>query len=325
MILVTGGTGLVGSHLITALIERGEKVKALYRSVIPVFKGSINVEWVKGDILDIISLQEALENVEEVYHAAAIVSFNPRKKHEMLNINVGGTANVVNACLAHGVRKLCYVSSVAALGKPKDAKEIDETMSWTEFTRFSNYGKSKYFAEMEVWRGIGEGLEAVIVNPSIILGAGDWGKGSSGLFKTAYDEFPWFTEGVTGFVDVCDVVKAMIDLMKSDITGQRFILSAESRKYKDIFTSIATCFGKKPPHKKVNSFTAGVVWRVEVLKSLFSHKDPLLTKETAQAAQSIVYFNNTKLKKFLPAFEYTSLDKTIVRICNELKQQNNLQ
>jgi nucleoside-diphosphate-sugar epimerase len=323
-VLVTGGTGLVGSHLIKALLKEGRHVKALYRTTVPGFEGSGEIEWVKGDILDILSLEDAFSGVAEVYHCAAVVSFHPSEREEMFKINVEGTANVVNACITEGVKKLCFVSSVAALGRIREGAEINETMNWSEETSNSHYGKSKYLAETEVWRGIGEGLEAVIVNPVIILGAGDWTKGSSGIFKSAYNEFPWYTEGVTGFVDVEDVVKAMIQLVDSNITGQRFILSAENRKYKDVFTSIANCFGKKPPHKKVTRLMAAVVWRLEAVKGLFTGKHPLLTKETARTAQAVVYFNNTKINKFLPEFQYASLDETIKRVCMELKVINKL-
>jgi dihydroflavonol-4-reductase len=319
MILVTGGTGLVGSHLITRLVKQGRAVKALYRSAIPTIEGYQDVEWIQGDILDVVALQEAMQDVEEVYHCAAIVSFSPRTKDQMFKTNIEGTANVVNACLEAGVKKLCFVSSVSALARMTTDQEIDETMNWTEETNGSNYGKSKYLAEMEVWRGIGEGLQAVIVNPTIILGSGDWSKGSSGIFKSAYDEFPWYTEGVTGFVDVEDLVRVMIELMDNNISKQRFIISEGNYKYKEVFTKIARCFGKNPPHKKVTAFIASLVWRLEAMKAKLSGKDPLLTRETANTAQTVVHFNNTKLKKFLPDFEYTPLDETIQRVCKELQ------
>jgi dihydroflavonol-4-reductase len=319
MILVTGGTGLVGSHLITRLVKQGRAVKALYRSAIPTTEGYQDVEWIQGDILDVVALQQAMQDVEEVYHCAAIVSFSPRTKDQMFKTNIEGTANVVNACLEGGVKKLCFVSSVSALARMTTSREIDETMNWTEETNGSNYGKSKYLAEMEVWRGIGEGLQAVIVNPTIILGAGDWSKGSSGIFKSAYDEFLWYTEGVTGFVDVADVVRAMMDLMDNNISKQRFIISEGNYKYREVFTKIARCFGKKPPHKKVTPLIASAVWRLEAIKAKLSGKDPLLTRETANTAQTVVHFNNSKLKTFLPNFQYTPLDETLQRVCKELE------
>jgi nucleoside-diphosphate-sugar epimerase len=269
-------------------------------------------------------LEEAMQNVTQVYHCAAIVSFNPKQKNELHKTNIEGTANVVNACLNAQVQKLLFVSSVAALGRIREDKPIDETMNWTEETSNSEYGKTKFLAEMEVWRGIGEGLNAVIVNPTIILGNGDWNKGSSSVFKSVYNEFPWYTEGTTGFVDVLDVVEAMIQLMNSNIVAQRFILSAETSTYKDLFTLIANAFNKKPPSKLVTPFIAAVVWRLEAFKAKFSGKQPLLTKETAKTAQAKVSFNNQKLLQYLPSFSYTSLPTSIQRICKELKQTHGL-
>ncbi|MEJ7683960.1 MAG: NAD-dependent epimerase/dehydratase family protein [Segetibacter sp.] len=318
---MTGGTGLVGSHLINKLVRQGKYVKALYRSLIPDIRDKEAVEWVKGDILDVLSLEEAMQNSDQVYHCAAIVSFDPQQKYQMFATNIEGTANVVNASLNAGITKLCFVSSVAALGQRRQGEEIDESMSWNEETGNSNYGKSKYFAEMEVWRGIGEGLKAVIVNPVIILGAGNWNEGSAKIFKTAYEEFPWYTDGESGFVDIKDVVDIMTQLMESNISGERFIVSGANRKYKDIFTAIADAFGKKPPHRKVTPFIASLVWRMYALKSMFTNDISLLTSETARSAQAIARYNNSKLKNFLPSFTYTPLDETIKRVCNELQQQ----
>ncbi|MBP9214910.1 MAG: NAD-dependent epimerase/dehydratase family protein [Chitinophagaceae bacterium] len=322
MILVTGSTGLVGTHLIQQLLQNKQPIKAFFRSEIP-FEHSL-VQWVKADILDVVALEEAMQNVTQVYHCAAIVSFNPKQKNELHKTNIEGTANVVNACLNAQVQKLLFVSSVAALGRIREDKPIDETMNWTEETSNSEYGKTKFLAEMEVWRGIGEGLNAVIVNPTIILGNGDWNKGSSSVFKSVYNEFPWYTEGTTGFVDVLDVVEAMIQLMNSNIVAQRFILSAETSTYKDLFTLIANAFNKKPPSKLVTPFIAAVVWRLEAFKAKFSGKQPLLTKETAKTAQAKVSFNNQKLLQYLPSFSYTSLPTSIQRICKELKQTHGL-
>jgi dihydroflavonol-4-reductase len=324
MILITGASGLVGSHLVTQLVREGKQVRALYRSSVPVMPGANKVEWIRGDILDVVALEEAMESIEEVYHCAAIISFNPKKKAALHQTNVEGTANVVNACLGAGIRKLVFVSSVAALGRIREDTAINESMNWSEETSNSEYGKTKYFAEIEVWRGIGEGLDAVIVNPVIILGASDWEKGSSGLFKSAYDEFPWYTEGTSGFVDVVDVVKAMILLMQSDISSQRFILCADSLPYRGIFTQMANNFSKRPPHRKVTPFLAAIVWRLEAVKAMFTGKDPLLTKETARTAAAKVRFDNTKLKKFFPDFQYTPVPDSLKRICNELKEMHNL-
>ena len=319
MIFVTGASGLVGSHLIQSLLSKGKKVRALYRQAVPVFAGAEQCDWVKGDILDPIGLNEALEGVDYVYHCAAIVSFAPGAAAKMLHSNVEGTANVVNACLTQKVKKLIFVSSVAALGRIRETEAIDESMHWTPETSNSVYGQSKYLAELEVWRAMEEGLPMAIVNPVIILGAGDWNNGSSGIFKSAYNEFPWYTGGMSGFVDVLDVVDAMQLLMESDITGQRYVLSADNLAYRTLFNSIATAFNKRLPTKKVTPFLAGIVWRLEAIKGFFTGKAPLLTKETAATAQATVRFNNQKFLKAFPNFQYRKLEDTIIRVANELK------
>ncbi len=320
-ILVTGGTGLVGSQLISDLIKHGKQVKALYRTNIPEGFPFKNVRWIKGDILDVISLEAAMQNVSQVYHCAAIVSFNPDSKMDMFKVNIEGTANVVNACLTAGVQQLCFVSSVAALGRIRVGELVNETMNWTKETSNSSYGQSKYLAELEVWRGVGEGLKAVVVNPVIILGAGDWNKGSSGLFKSAYNEFPWYTEGVSGFVDVKDLTKVMFELMEKNISGERYIICSENWKYKDLFKAMAKAFNRKPPHKKVTPLIASIVWRMEAIKSWFNKKDPLLTRETSHTAQSVVHFDNSKIRTALPAFVYTPLSETIERVAAEMKKR----
>lgn len=322
LILVTGGTGLVGSHLITALVNQGKRVKAIYRSFIPQFEGSDKAEWVQSDILDILSLEDVMHGVDYVYHCAAVVSFSPTKRDTLYKTNIEGTTNVVNACLDANVKKLLFVSSVAALGRIRKDTVVNETMNWSKETSNSEYGKTKYLAEMEVWRAAAEGLPSVVVNPTIILGESDWTKGSTGIFKSIYNEFPWYTDGVSGFVDVHDVVRAMILLMQSKTIGERFILNGDNVAYKQLFDTIAQCFGKKAPHKKVTPFLAELVWRYEGLKGKFSGNDPLLTKETAATAQAKVYFDNSKLLKAFPEFKYTPIEETVQRICRYLKEKN---
>lgn len=321
MVLVTGASGLLGSALVKRLVDSGEQVRAIYRSAIPPIEGGDKVAWVKADIQDILSLEEAMEGIAIVYHCAGMVSFNPKNKLQLHKVNVEGTANVVNACLEKGVKKLLYVSSVAALGRIREDQPINETMQWTEETSNSEYGKSKFLGEMEVWRGIGEGLQAVIVNPVIILGEGDWEKGSTEIFKTIYDEFPWYTDGISGFVDVQDVVRAMTDLMQSEVFAQRFIISGVNISYHNLFNKIASAFKKKAPHKKVTPFIAEVVWRLEAVKGKITGKSPLLTRETARTAQAKVNFDNSKLLKYLPSFNYTPIDETITRVCEHLKKK----
>ena len=322
IIFITGTTGLVGSHLIKELVKQNQKIKALYRTEIPLQHD--NIEWIQGDIFDTVLLEETLNNVDQVYHCAAKVSFNPKDKKNLFKTNIEGTANIVNACLNSGVKKLLHVSSVSAMGRIRENVIITEEMQWSEETSNSIYGESKYLAEMEVWRGITEGLNAIIVNPTIILGAGNWNKGSSEIFKTVYKEFPYYSEGITGFVDVLDVVTAMIALMNSDISAERFIINADNISYKALFDMIAAAFNKKPPHKKVTPFMAASIWRLEAIRSLFTGKAPFITKETARTALAKVRFDNSKLLKALSSFNYIPLKISVERICNELKQINHL-
>jgi nucleoside-diphosphate-sugar epimerase len=319
-IFITGATGLLGSQLLKELLDQNVKIKALYRTKIPFTH--TNVEWIQGDLFDTILLEETLAGVDEVYHCAAKVSFNPKNKKELFKTNIEGTANIVNACLNANAKKLLHVSSVSALGRIRENTVITETMQWSEEANNSVYGESKYLGEMEVWRGIAEGLPAVIINPTIILGAADWNNGSAEIFKTVYKEFPYYTEGVTGFVDVRDVVKAMIALMKSDIVSERFIISAENSSYKALFDMIAEAFNKKPPSKSVSPSLAGFIWRAEAVRSFFTGKAPFINKETAQAALAKVYFDNSKLLNALPDFSYASLKSSVARIADELLQLN---
>jgi nucleoside-diphosphate-sugar epimerase len=320
MILVTGGSGLVGSELIIQLLSSGHKVKAIYHTTqLQNFK-SENLTSIKCDILDTSMLEAAMEGITKVYHCAAIVSFNKRNSNNIYAVNVEGTANIVNACINAGVKKLLHVSSVAALGRANDGQVITEETTWIEERNNSIYGKSKFLAEMEVWRGIGEGLQAVIVNPSIILGGTDWNKGSAKIFKTAYEEFPWYTDGVTGFVDVRDVARASILLIDSEITNQRFILNAENVSYKKIFSDIAFAFDKEPPHKRVTPLLAAIVRRIESVKSFFTGKEHLLNKETAHTALAKYHFDNTKIIKSLHGFSFRPIKQTINDTCATLQQ-----
>ena len=322
-IVVTGAAGLVGSELTKQLLDKDYKVTAIYHST-PLHISHPNLIIKQCDILDTFSLEEIMQDVTHVYHCAAIVSFEPKNERRLLKINVEGTANVVNACISANVQKLIHVSSVSSLGRIRNGETVTEQMNWTEETSNSIYGKSKYLGELEVWRGIGEGLQAAIVNPSIILGGDNWHNGSSALFKSAYDEFKYYTEGTTGFVDVRDVACAMILLMNSKISGQRFILSSENLSYKEIFYLIAKCFGKKPPKKNVTPLLAEIVWRLEAMKSAITGKKHLVTKETARTAQSTVKYDNSKILNALPAFHFIPVTDTINWACKNLKEKYHL-
>ncbi|MFT3982206.1 MAG: NAD-dependent epimerase/dehydratase family protein [Ferruginibacter sp.] len=323
MILVTGGSGLLGRALIEILLKQGRPVKAIYnKTTLDGFENT-PLQQEQCDILDVVQLEEVMQGVEQVYHCAGLVSFYKKDAQRLYKINVEGTANVVDAALSTGVKKLLHVSSVAALGRIREDEPIHEKMVWTPETSNSRYGQSKYLGEMEVWRGIAEGLEAVVVNPVIILGPGDWNTGSTAIFKSAYNEFPWYTTGTTGFVDVRDVANAMIALMGSPVNAEKFIISGHNETYQDVFNTIADTFGKKRPYKKVTPFLAKLVPVIEKIKSSFTHKPPLVTKETARTAMAHVSFDNSKLLKFLPSFQYTPLQQTIQYCCAALQQKLN--
>ena len=322
-ILVTGASGLVGSEVVNQLLEKGYNVIALSNSSV-INRRHPNLTARQCDILGPLGLEEVMQGITHVYHCAAVVSFEPKDKYRVLKINVEGTANIVNACLDAGVEKLVHVSSVSALGRIRNGKMVNEGMNWSEETNNSTYGKSKYLGELEVWRGIGEGLDALIVNPAIILGGDNWDDGSAAIFKTVYHEFKWYTEGTSGFVDVRDVAQAMILLMNSKISAQRFIISAENLSYKEIFFSIAKGFGKKPPAKRVSPIMAEIVWRLEAVKARLTGKQHLVTKETARSAQARVYFDNTKLLNGLPGFNFMPVAISIAHTCATLKEKYQL-
>jgi nucleoside-diphosphate-sugar epimerase len=319
MILVTGGAGLIGSALLQQLLQQGKKVRALVHHS-PVHQEG--VEFFQGDILDVVSLEEAMNGISEVYHCAGLVSYAPGMDSTLYKINVEGTANIVNVALDMGIRKLVHVSSVATLNS--NDNPITENSKWVNARNKTAYAQSKYFGEMEVWRAMAEGLNAVIVNPSIVLGEGDWDKGSTAMFKSAYNEFPWFTNGVTGYVDAKDVAKAMILLMESNISEERFVLSSTNASYYDIFSQMAKAFNKKPPHKKATPLLSGLVWRFERFKSFFTGKTPLLTKETAHMAFSIQHYNGNKITQYIPQFSYRPIDETISRVAQALQHQLNI-
>lgn len=318
MIVVTGASGLVGSHLLQKLSLEKTPICAWYNHTPPTHTPS-HITWKKVDITHALEVLEALEGATQVYHCAAVVSFSRADKEALYNVNVIGTQHVVNGCLHHQVGKLLFVSSVAALGRIRVGEAIHEGMQWSEETSNSFYGKTKYLAELEVWRGVAEGLSAVVINPVIILGCANWDTGSAAIFKNVYNEFPWYTTGSSGFVYVNDVVQAMLQLMNSHINNEKFIVSGGNHTYQQVFNAIAKGFGKKPPHKKVTPFLAAIVWRWEAVKSFFTGAKPLLTKETAHTAQAVVTFNNEKLLQALPQFTYTPLPQVAKEVCEQFR------
>ena len=323
-VLVTGGTGFLGAYVIRQLVEKGYTVRAIRRTgVVPHFipVGILEkVEWIAGDVLDVIGLEEAMADVDGVVHAAAKVSFSKRDRHELFTTNVEGTANVVNAALTQNVPRLVHVSSVAALGRTGQGENVTESKVWEESKYNTNYAVSKFRGEIEVWRGIGEGLPAVIVNPSTILGYGDWNNSSCALFRSVFREFPWYTEGVNGFVDVNDTARAIVSLLESDIVGERYILNGDNWTFRRLFETIAAGFGKKPPSREATPFLAGIAWRTARVKSLFSGQPSMLTRESARVARSSTYFDNSKILQQLPNFHFIPLEDSIRTACGEYLQ-----
>ena len=326
MILVTGGTGMLGSHLLLDLIKKGKKVRAIKRktskleNVLKIFsyyeKNSSElfskIDWFDADVLDMESLVSSMEDIEFIYHTAAMVSFDPRDKYIMINNNVKGTANVVNASIEKGIKKLCHVSSISALGHTGDSNEINEETFRNPKGRYSGYSISKFRSEMEVWRGITEGLNAVIVNPSIILGPGDWKSGSPSLFTNLSKGIKFYTRGITGYVDVLDVVRAMIKLMESELSNERYIVSSENLSFEEAFSKLAVALGTEKPGIHAGSFLLGIAWRFEMLRSMITGKTPLVTKDSAFSAKQKNFFSSRKLIEALD-FKFMSIDKSIER------------
>lgn len=319
-ILVTGGTGLVGSYIVRDLVLKGYQVRALRRrKILPFYidKELLDkVEWIDGDVMDVSLLGEVMQSTNAVIHAAANVSFNEKEHRQMMAVNIEGTANVVNAAIENNISRLVHVSSVAALGRSKNIS-VNEKQVWQENKQNTNYAISKYRGEMEVWRGIAEGLNTVIVNPSTILGYGDWNTTSNALFKNAWRGFPWYTNGINGFIDVQDVSCAVVRLMESSISGERFILNSENWSYKQLLDALADGFGKKRPHRLATPFLAGMAWRLEKLKTMVTGKKTLLTKESAKVARGHTEYDNSKILNALPGFHFRSLKDTINEACEK--------
>lgn len=332
MILVTGGTGLVGSHLLFNLLSKGHKAKVLIRP--DSNKGQIYrtfsyytpqpekltqlITWVEGDMLDLLSLENALADVTQVYHTAAFVSFKRKDKKSVLQTNIKGTANLVNICLEKGIGKLCHVSSIGALGQSEPEMQITEDLLWKPSKNSSVYSLSKYHSEMEVWRGITEGLNAVIVNPSVVLGPGNWEKGSPSFFKLIDRGFKYYTEGVTGYLDVRDLAEIMVQLMESNITGERFIVSAENLSYRQFLTTISDALGRPSPYQSISRRQAGIYAVFEAIKSAMFGKEPRMTKEAVHIAFAKSYYDNNKLGKILP-YAYRPISQSVKDIATMYK------
>jgi nucleoside-diphosphate-sugar epimerase len=326
MVLVTGGTGLVGAHLLLHLVENGESVRAIYRNAATIEKTKSlfllykkeslfeKIDWIQADITDVPSLETAFENVDYVYHCAALISFDPKDEDLLRKINIEGTANIVNLCIAKNVKKLCFVSSIAALGDLKEnEKTITEETEWNPEKPHSDYAISKYGAEMEIWRGQQEGLNSVIINPGIILGPRIWEQGSGILFKKIEKGFPFYTKGMTGFIAVTDVARIAVELMKSKVENKRFTLIAQNIVFRDLFNSIADALNVKRPTIYASPFLIEISCRIDCLLSTIFRWKRKLDRATAKSSYSKNLYSNEKIKNTLGT-EFTDIHQYIKEI-----------
>lgn len=321
-ILVTGGTGLVGSHLLLQLVYSENELIAIYRteesiektrSIFSAFGESEQfqkIKWKQADVNDYYALADAFESIDQVYHTAAKVSFHQYDAEEMMSSNIGGTANIVNLCLEHKVKKMCYVSSVAALGESKNGDCVSEDNDWINSAKTSNYSISKYYAENEVWRGSEEGLEVVVVNPVYILGYGNWNESSLQIFRRVYQGLSYFPSGSNGFVDIEDVVTVMIKLMNSNIINERYLLCSENLNLLDVFQIMSKAFGKKPPKLFIPKRIAFLAYWLDQVKSRLLRQKPILTKESLNSAYTQKCYDSSKVKIALD-FSFKSIDQSI--------------
>lgn len=315
MILITGATGFLGHHLLKELVSSETSIRATYRkgsdkALMEIFP---QVEWVEADLLDVSAIEMAMKNVKKVFHCAAMVSFNPSDRQMMEQVNIDGTINLVNCALSENIEKFIHTSSVAAIGRSSEHNTVDESNEW-ESKDVSFYSKTKHKAEMEVWRAMAEGLNAVIVNPSIILGEWKWNLGTGRFFQRADKEPSFYTKGISGFVDVKDVAKAMILLSESEIANERFLLNSENLPFKEVFDQIADQIGKKKATYEANDFLSSIAWRAESLRSFLTKKPPLITKETAKSANSQYHYSNQKFLLAFPDFQFTKIHSVIQRV-----------
>ncbi len=325
MILVTGGTGFVGSHLLYQLATTSSQpIRAIKRQssslemVNSIFRYYTNnpeqllskIEWVNADLLDVDELEDAFVGVTHIYHTAALVSFNSKRAKEIIEVNQTGTANLINLSLKNRIEKFCFVSSIAALGSEPDGGQISETSDWIPSESHSTYSYSKFWAEMEVWRGVREGLNCVIVNPSVIIGIGNWTSGSSKFFPTVKKGLKYYGTGSIGFVSVTDVAKAMVLLMKSDISNERFVLNSENLSYKEFLTLIANALTVTAPKKPLTKTIGSLGWRVAKILALLTGKEPLITRQSIATSFKNSNYTSKKIEDQLQ-FKFRPINEVV--------------
>ena len=326
MILVTGGTGLVGSHLLFELTKADQNIRALYRrtetiekvkTIFSYYSNNIDtqfkkIEWVQADLNDVPKLNAAFEGISHVYHCAALISFAPNDYAQLNKTNTEGTANIVNLCISHSIQKLCYVSSVTTMGV--DPHKITEETTWKSEDIKNVYAITKHNAEMEVWRGIQEGVSSVIVNPGVILGAGFFNSGSGLLFKIVHKGLRYKTEGITGYIGVNDVVKSMVLLMNSDHTNERYILVSDTLTFGDFTKLLSNELGVKPPQKTAKNWMLSFAWRLDWLASIVTGKRRQLTKNMCRTLNNKNHYSSEKFLNAEKQFKFTAISKTISEV-----------
>lgn len=327
MILVTGGTGLVGSHLLFSLLKDDKKIRAIYRtpeSFLHIkkvfahyntdFEENFNkIEWVQANINDVSTLSKVFEGITHVFHCAAYIDFDPKNYAKLKKINIDGTANIVNLCILNRIKKLCYVSSVSAIGKNENEELINEETSWNPENENSVYAISKFGAEMEVWRGSQEGLDVVIVNPGIIIGETDRDSGSGKIITSVSKGIPFYTSGGFGIVDVKDVVNAMTSLMESPIKNQRFLLIGKNILYKDFFEALSLHFNLNPPKMLAPKWVLSGIQKLDWISAKIFGTRRRLLKEYVNSMYRISVYDASKIEKHL-SFKYTPHEETIRRV-----------
>jgi dihydroflavonol-4-reductase len=324
MILVTGASGIVGHFVVISLVEAGHKIRAIKRAnskISRLDQWSDQIEWVDADVLDLTVLEKAFAGVERVVHCAALVSFHQEDKEGMMTVNVEGTANMVNLALKNNVKKFVHISSVAALGRKPGTDFIDEDIKWEASENNSNYGESKYLGELEVWRAQEEGLNTVILNPSIVLGPGDWESSSMQLFKYVKQGRVFYPDGQMNYIDVRDLANIIEQLLFNEINTERFILNSGKAYYKDVFNLISKHFDKPAPRYKVTYALLTFAYIFDTIKSRLLGQKPILTKESMRLSKMNYFYSNEKVKKALN-YNFKELDESIEWTCNEILREN---
>ena len=332
MIFLTGGTGLIGSYILMMLMQEKKQVRALRRSssnlstckkIFSYYQLSnlfSEIIWCEGDINDIPSLEENMKDCDIVIHAAALVSFQKSDLESLKKINIEGTANVMNVALSYNYKRCIYISSVSTFSRDSNDLEVNEESYFRSDKNVSNYAFSKYYAEQEVWRASSEGLDVIILNPSIVLGPGNWDKGSSKIFQRIYNGLKFYSTGSSGYIDVYDVAKITMLFLENKIKNERFLLNGTNISYKNAFNKIADEFGVKRATIKVTPFLKELAWRLDSIKSFVTGRPSLLTKETANSAMKNVSYSSSKVKKTLD-YEFIPFDVTIKKYCSFFKNE----